>query len=150
MKKVEVTSVMAVPSHRVIAAFTELSLLNGWWQVQQSCIQPEPGGLYTLLWNISDQGFGYVTSGIVKLYDADAYLHIEKMIYLNPLRQPLGPMELTVKADAQEEGQTAVSICQSGYQSGGDWDWYYEAVKEAWPQAILSLKEYLESKKVTT
>jgi hypothetical protein len=35
-------------------------------------------------------------------------------------------------------------ICQDGYQVGGDWDWYYHAVMDAWPQALKQIKSYIE------
>lgn len=33
---------------------------------------------------------------------------------------------------------------QGNYQSGGDWDWYHDAVKLAWPAALEKLKNFLE------
>ena len=35
----------------------------------------------------------------------------------------------------------------SGYQSGGDWDWYYEAVTAAWPVVVKTIKDYLEKRR---
>ena len=65
------------------------------------------------------------------------------MVYLNPEREILGPMTLTIQAE-KNYGDTQVYLCQDGYQYGGDWDWYYEAVKEAWPELMEKLKTYLE------
>lgn len=52
-------------------------------------------------------------------------------------------MSLTVRAEQQGD-LTEVHLCQDGYQYGEDWDWYYEAVKEAWPAVMKSFKAYLE------
>jgi hypothetical protein len=52
-------------------------------------------------------------------------------------------MSLTVRAE-QNKGETEVYLCQDGYGEGGDWDWYYEAVKYAWSEVLKTLKEYLE------
>lgn len=52
-------------------------------------------------------------------------------------------MTLTVKT-TEKGGGTELYLCQDGYQEGSDWDWYYEAIKKAWPAVLLTLKEYLE------
>ena len=54
-----------------------------------------------------------------------------------------GPMKLELFAAENDQG-TNLRLKQSGYQHGGDWDWYYEAVKAAWPVALELLKKYLE------
>jgi uncharacterized membrane protein len=43
-----------------------------------------------------------------------------------------------------EKGKTVLNIIQSGYQQGADWDWYYEAVKKAWPAVVVQIRDYLE------
>ena len=58
---------------------------------------------------------------------------------LNPGRQILGPMELLILA-TPENGKTILTVVQAGYQSGDDWDWYYNAVNEAWPALITKLR----------
>jgi hypothetical protein len=50
---------------------------------------------------------------------------------------------LTVSAK-QKWNSAELTLCQDGYQNGVDWDWYYEAVKLAWPSVAQNLKKYLE------
>ena len=86
---------------------------------------------------------GFVTTGIVAEYLPGCQLKIESMVYFNPQRPVLGPMELTVLATPERVG-TTLTIIQSGYKDGTDWDWYYNVVKEAWPVVASNIKDYLE------
>lgn len=96
-----------------------------------------------MAWNVSETAMAYVSSGIIKKYREDSELVIENLIYLSPDKEFLGPMTLTVQA-SETSGHTETYLCQDGYGTGGDWDWYYEAVKQAWPQVMPQLKSYLE------
>lgn len=127
----------------VISAFTDPAMLQAWWKVERSLIDLRPGGCYTLAWNISPQGFGYISTGIIREYDPHSLLVIDNFIYLNPERSLLGPMELSIRA-REKGGATECYVCQDGYRHGGDWDWYYEAVKEAWPLVLGELKKFME------
>jgi uncharacterized protein YndB with AHSA1/START domain len=143
MRKVEVTVAINVDPSLVIAAFTEPEMLRDWWNVERVLIEKKAGGVYTLAWGVTSDGMGFVSSGVIKEYKSEALLVIEKFVYLNPGKPFLGPMTLTLKVKPKGEG-TELYLCQDGYQSGDDWDWYYDAVKEAWPAAIKTLKNYLE------
>jgi uncharacterized protein YndB with AHSA1/START domain len=144
MKKVEVNLSINTTPEKVIQAFTDPNQLNEWWGVEKSLIQKKIGGLYTLAWSITEKGMGYVSSGIIRKYDPAGVLVITDFIYLNPDRPFLGPMMLTVRAQKGNDS-TDVYLCQDGYQGGAHWDWYYQAVKEAWPIVVQGLKNYLES-----
>ena len=143
MKKVEVTIEMETTPGRIIQAFTDSNMLRDWWGVERSLIEKRNGGAYVIAWNITDKGFGYVSTGIINQYDANGLLDIDNFIYLNPERSILGGMKLTVHAK-EKNGKSELYLCQSNYQTGEDWDWYYEAVKQAWPVVAKTLKEYLE------
>ncbi|HNT20823.1 MAG TPA: hypothetical protein PKL70_10385 [Saprospiraceae bacterium] len=52
-------------------------------------------------------------------------------------------MSLTMRAK-DLGGTTELYLCQDGYRDGEDWDWYYQAVREAWPKVLVTLKQYLE------
>ena len=143
MRHVEVSIDVHTKCSQVISAFTDHIHLQKWWSVERSLIDIRPGGVYTLAWQVTDKGFGYVTSGTIKHHDPDQLLVIENIVYLNPERSILGPMTLSIAAIQKEQGCN-VTIIQDGYQSGEDWDWYYQAVKEAWPVVAKTLKEYLE------
>ncbi len=146
MRKVEVTIAIDTTSERIIQAFTDNNMLHDWWNVQRTLIEKKNGGLYTLTWNITGEGFGFVTTGIIKNYQPDSILEIDHLVYLNPGRPLLGPMTLTIKATKKSE-KTELYLCQDGYQINEDWNWYYDAVKQAWPVAANTLKDYLENKK---
>ncbi|MCH7512912.1 MAG: SRPBCC domain-containing protein [Bacteroidetes bacterium] len=127
----------------VLNAFMDFDMLNGWWGVEKALVEKREGGVYALVWDISESGFRYVATGIIKSYKADAILEIENYTYLNLKMPIMGPMGLIIEAIVKNN-QTELTVTQTGYQSGGDWDWYYDAVKQAWPDVLASLKEYLE------
>lgn len=145
MRKVELNISIDVLPEKVIMAFLDFQMLNKWWQVERSLIEKCIGGVYALAWQVTENGFGFVSTGIIKNYEPFSILEIEKLVYLNPEKMLLGPMSLTIKA-TENEGKTALYLCQDGYQSGGDWDWYYNAVNQAWPLVVKSLKEFLEKR----
>lgn len=121
----------------------DFDMLNGWWGVEKALVEKREGGVYALVWDISESGFRYVATGIIKSYKADAILEIENYTYLNLNMPIMGPMGLIIEAIVKNN-QTELTVTQTGYQSGGDWGWYYDAVKQAWPDVLASLKEYLE------
>lgn len=139
----EVTIDIQTTPEAIISAFIEPNMLNDWWGVERTRIDKKPGGLYTLAWNISDKGFGFVSTGIIKDYQPGKELIIDNLVYLNPDKPFLGPMKLTIRVKEKSK-LTELYLCQDGYQSGSDWDWYYDAVKQAWPNVLKGLKDYLE------
>ena len=144
MKKVEVTATIKTKPDTIIAAFVNPEHLKQWWQVERLFIDTEIDGIYALTWKVTDAGYGYVTVGNVKEYDPNNKLVITNLTYMNPEKAILGEMTLTVIAK-QNGSNSVLYLCQEGYQKGGDWDWYYESVKAAWPEVVQTLKNYLES-----
>lgn len=127
----------------MMSLFTEFTHLRNWWKVERALIDLRNGGLYTLVWGISPHGMNYVSTGIIGEYQRDCQLRIDQWLYLNPQRSVLGPMQLLMTT-TPESGRTTLTIVQSGYQQGEDWDWYYDAVKNAWPQLITVIRDYAE------
>lgn len=146
MKKIEVRITMRAEPRQIIRAFTDSEVLKDWWEVERSLIDLYVGQPYILVWLIGDQGFKHVTSGVIDAYDREGMIRIRDMVYLNPKRTIFGPMSLTVKTGKTYSG-TQVYLCQDGFQSGGDWDWYYKSLKKSWPEMMKKLKDYLEDKK---
>ena len=99
--------------------------------------------MYCLGWGITEDGFKYVTSGVIKQYEAGSLLDIENYAYFHPNLPILAPMNLTIKVETLAES-TNLTVIQSGYQDSEDWNWYYDAVKQAWPDVLKTLKKYLE------
>ena len=145
MRKVIATTDIHILPSKIIDAFLQPHKLKEWWNVEQCLIQPQSGGVYTLIWNVSDAGFKYVSSGIITIYQPGIMLLIEKYIYLNPEHNILGPTTLSIKTEPHDD-YTKLIVIQDGYKEGADWDWYFNAVQTAWPQVLQTLKNYLESK----
>lgn len=143
MRKVEVTTEIRTSPAMVISAFTEAKMLHDWWGVERTLIEKRMGGIYTLAWNISEKGLGFISTGTIKEYNPEGVLIIENFVYLNPEKPFLGPMRLTIKSKRKGD-VTELFLCQDGYRNSPEWDWYYEAVKHAWPKVVQTLKEYLE------
>lgn len=145
MKKVEVKSQITSSPQNVIEAFLDATMMHKWWGVEKCLVEKKTGGVYTLVWNINEQGFSYVTSGIIERLEPNSELVISKLVYLNPEKAILGPMTLTIKATIVDAETSEIYLCQDGYQSGGDWDWYFEAVKGTWSNVIDNLRKHLEN-----
>ena len=146
MRFVESSVFIDRPPEMVLSAFTNPEYLRDWWGVERSLIDLKKGGLYSLVWGITDGAMGFVTTGIVTDYLPCCQLKIENMVYFNPQRPIFGPMELMILTTPERVG-TTLTVVQSGYQAGSDWDWYYNVVKEAWPVVTTKIKHYLESLK---
>jgi len=80
-----------------IGLFLDENHLQGWWRVEGCLVEPRAGGVYTLAWEVTPEGLGYVTSGIIEEVGA-GILRIGSVVYLNPRRPILGPMTLAVTA----------------------------------------------------
>jgi uncharacterized protein YndB with AHSA1/START domain len=143
MRKVEASITIDKPPSLVMSVFTEFKHLRNWWNVERALIDLRKGGVYALVWGISSQGMNYVSTGIIGEYQHECQLRIDQWLYLNPQRPILGPMELLIMT-TPENGKTVLTIVQRGYQQGEDWNWYYEAVKQAWPELITVIKDYAE------
>lgn len=143
MRHVEATILIQAPTDRVLDAFLELSMLQDWWGVERALVEKREGGVYTLAWQTSEAGFHYVSTGIIERYVPGRELHIGHLVYLNPERPLLGPMDFWVRTE-EVDGGTQLTIRQDGYGHGPDWDWYYNVVREAWPGVLQVVKVYLE------
>src|SRR3989338_10519334 len=104
MRTVEATVHINSTTQRALDAFTDPELLRGWWGVERALVEKHVGGVYTLAWNISKSGFGYVASGIVRSYEAGKILEIGAFVYLNPERPILGPMTFRVLVENANPG----------------------------------------------
>ena len=143
MRKVETTIEIHQPASKVFDAFIEPSLLKSWWGVETCLIEKKQGGLYSLAWEASSKGFHYVSTGIITVFIPGKELLIDHFVYFNPEKQILGPTFLSIKLQ-EDNNLTALRLIQGGYQSGGDWDWFYDSVTDAWPKVLDSLKKFLE------
>ena len=149
MRSVQASIEINVAPERALDAFTEFNLLKDWWGVERALIEKRDGGVYTLAWGITDAGFKYISSGVIHSYKPGDHLEVANLVYLNAEKPHLGPMSLLIRVKPHKKG-TLLDLTQDGYQSGETWDWYYEAVKTAWPAVLVELKKYLEGKSKET
>jgi len=144
MRKVEATVNIGSPPVTVFNAFIEPWQLKKWWGVERCLVEPKQGGMYSLAWNISNEGFQYISTGVITVYQPSRELLIDHFIYFNPEKSILGPTYLCIKLDAVNSS-THLQLIQGNYQSGGDWDWFYDVVKDSWPRVLQDLKNYLQT-----
>ncbi|MEM8510209.1 MAG: SRPBCC family protein [Bacteroidota bacterium] len=144
-RKVEASIVIACEAEKIIAAFTAFEMLKDWWSVERSFVEKSRGGTYMLLWGITAKGIAYISSGTIEEYDPNTILKVRNFAYVCPDRPVLGNMTLTIRIE-KHDGKSKVHLCQSGYQNGTHWDWYYNVVSKVWPEMLTVLKQYLENK----
>ena len=144
MREVKCDIVIKAPPSRILRAFLEETDLKEWWGVARAFTEVSVGGLWTIAWNDSDQRFKYVSSGIIKELELEKQLTISQLVYLNPEKPIMGPLQLEITVVPLNSTSTLLAVNQPGYKVGPDWDWYYESVLEGWPRALKLLKEHLE------
>lgn len=151
MRTVEASIEIKEKPEKIINVFTELNHLSKWWNVDRCFIDLTEGGNYTLIWGVSEKEFQYVSTGTVKKYVPGKILHITNWMYLNPEKPILGPVELIIESKQITKEKSLLIVKQGSYteNAGDDWDWYFKAVKEAWPEVLKTLKTYIENN-VTT
>jgi Activator of Hsp90 ATPase homolog 1-like protein len=143
MRRVETAIEIHQAASKIFDAFLEPALLKSWWGVESCLIEKKQGGLYSLAWETSSKGFLYVSTGIITVFIPGKELLIDNFVYFNPEKQILGPTFLSIKLQ-EDNNLTALRLIQGGYQSGGDWDWFYDSVNDAWPKVLDNLKKFLE------
>lgn len=131
-------------AEKIIDAFINIPKMKEWWGVDEGYIEPRDGGLYTLTWMRTKEGFKFISTGRINLYNYRSHLYLEDILYLNYERSILGPF--TIKYDVEEKSNYSIlSVKQNGFGKGKEWDWYYNATTEGWSQALIMLKNYLET-----
>jgi hypothetical protein len=143
MRTVQASIMTSSAPERALAAFLDPGDLRSWWGVGRALVQPHKGGLYALAWGVTTETFAYITTAVVGEYEPGRLLRLDNYTYFNPARPILGPMSLTVRARIEGAGGACIEVIQDGYGDGPDWDWYYEAVRGAWPMALGALRDYL-------
>lgn len=128
---------------QILNALLELKHLKNWWGVDDAHIEKKDGGTYTITWLKSESGIKFISTGRIKLYDRTSHLHLEDMIYINSEKPILGPF--TIQYNVTEKSSYSIlSVRQGGFEKGPKHEWYYNAVLDGWPEALIMLKNYLE------
>jgi len=146
MRKVEAIQEINCSAEQIFNAFIQPDLLKQWWKVDRSLVEPKQGGVYSLAWNVTREGFQYISTGVITVFNPGKELMIDHFVYFNPERSILGPTFLSVKLE-DNVSSTKLNLIQGGYQYSEEWDWFYNAVKDAWPKVLLDLKSFLEKEK---
>jgi hypothetical protein len=145
MRKVETSILINQPASKIFDAFTDPNQLKVWWKVEKSRIEKKQGGLYSLAWGITENGFRYIYSGIITVYQPFRELFIDHFVYFNPDVGILGPTWFSILLE-ETNHSTALHQVLGGYQTGNEWDWFYHSVTDASPKILQMLKNFLELK----
>src|SRR5262245_2317727 len=138
------------PPARVLQAFFDAADLAAWWQVIRSVTVPRPLGTYAVEWNateFSDEVLGRLGGalhGTVMDYRAGAPFFIADAYWQPPDGDPVGPMAFEVQCRAEADGQTVVTLRQSGDNDGPRWERYFQLMDHGWDNALADLKRYLD------
>ena len=145
MRWVECQIEIGTGPDRILQAFTDETMLRHWWSVEKSMIELKAEGNYTLAWGISAEGIKYISTGQITSYEPSRHLRIDNYLYISFDQPVLGPVTLDISV-ARNDGYCLLSLQQGPYPEGrgDDWEWYYDAVKQAWPGVLQQLKKYLE------
>ena len=144
------TAIIAAPAGRVLKAFFDAEALNAWWQVSHAVTTPRVLGPYAIEWPATDfrdevlGRLGGVFRGtIVQFHAADGFF-VADAFWLPPDGEPIGPMALEVKVQAEPGGATRLRVTQTGFEENARWRRYYEVIDLGWSRALASLKSLLE------
>ena len=141
--------VNAAPT-RVMAAFFDPVALAAWWQVSRSITTPRPMGVFAVEWAPTSDAddvlgrLGGVFHGTVMEYLPGRELFVADAWWLPPDGEPIGPMALEVRLQADATGTTRIRVTQTGFEEGARWRRYYEVIGVGWSRALASLKSLLE------
>jgi uncharacterized protein YndB with AHSA1/START domain len=146
----DVSAVIKAPAGRVLKAFFDPGALNAWWQVAHAVTTPRVLGPYAIEWEPTDfrdevlGRLGGVFRGTVIQFQANDGFVVADAFWLPPDGEPIGPMALEVRLDADGDGVTRVRVTQTGYDESVRWRRYYEVIGVGWSRALASLKSLLE------
>ena len=146
----DVTAVIAAPAGRVLKAFFDAHALTAWWQVAHSVTTPRVLGPYAVEWTPTDfrdevlGRLGGVFRGTIVRFQEGQGFFVADAFWLPPDGEPIGPMALEVRLQADATGTTRIRVTQTGFEEGARWRRYYEVIGVGWSRALASLKSLLE------
>jgi uncharacterized protein YndB with AHSA1/START domain len=146
----DVSATIAAPAARVLKAFFDADALSAWWQVLHSVTTPRVLGPYAIEWKPTDfhdevlGRLGGVFRGTIVQFHQGQGFFVADAFWLPPDGEPIGPMALEVRLEAEATGTTRVRVTQTGFEEGARWRRYYEVIGVGWSRALTSLKSLLE------
>ena len=123
---------IAASPEAVYAAWADPERLSQWF-VDRASGEARAGG--TQLWTWEE--FGMEVAYDIVVAEPGRRL----VLRAPPHVAPPGVIELTIR---REQGETVLTIVNSGFLDGVEWDELVEGVRSGWVLALAILKEYLE------
>ncbi|MFQ5694536.1 MAG: SRPBCC domain-containing protein [Terriglobia bacterium] len=142
-RRVSRSAQAAVPAERALRAFVDLEQLKQWWGARDGLVEARRGGTWSLAWGGEGAGYRFVVCGVFKSLKPGQYARVEPLTYFNAQKGVFGGMRLRVSV-REKEGCTRVRVTQEGFGEGPAWDWYYQAMRDGWKEALANLKRFLE------
>jgi uncharacterized protein YndB with AHSA1/START domain len=146
----DVSAVIAAPAGRVMRAFFDADALMAWWSVSHSVTTPRMLGPYAIEWPPTEfrddvlGRLGGVFRGTVMQIEPGVGFFVADAFWLPPDGDPIGPMALEVKLQAEAGGATRIRVVQTGFEESARWRRYYDVISFGWERALASLKSLLE------
>jgi uncharacterized protein YndB with AHSA1/START domain len=148
--ELDISTVIGAPPKRILKAFFEPDALHAWWHVAHAVTTPRVLGPYAVSWETTEfrdevlGRLGGVFRGTVMQFQADRGFFVADAFWLPPDGEPIGPMALEVRLEAEATGTTRIRVTQTGFEEGARWRRYYEVIGVGWSGALASLKSLLE------
>lgn len=145
----EQTLVIDCPPARALAAFFDRDALAIWWLAVRSIATPRPLGVYAIEWEPTAERddllgrLGGVFHGTVMDYTPGRELFVADAWWLPPDDEPIGPMSLEVRCEAEGAG-CRLHVRQSGFEESVRWRRYYAVITRGWQTSLAALKQHLE------
>jgi uncharacterized protein YndB with AHSA1/START domain len=146
----DLTAVIAAPAARVLQAFFDTDALSAWWRVTRSVTTPRVLGPYAVEWTPTEfrdevlGRLGGVFRGTIVQFQEGQGFFVADAFWLPPDGEPIGPMALEVRVQAEAAGITRLRVIQTGFEESARWRRYYEVIGAGWSGALASMKSLLE------
>jgi hypothetical protein len=151
----ELSTTLHATATQVLFAFLDRSALRSWWGARNVVVQPRPGGLLVVEWEVGHGGEdallgpqGGVLAGMLDRSMAGHFVHFGNLHLLTPRGETFGPTRLEVdvfsKGDPMHK-PTLLRLRATGFQEGERWQRYLDLTRRSWERTIGELKKYCET-----
>jgi uncharacterized protein YndB with AHSA1/START domain len=130
---------------RALQAFIRSDDLHKWWRVSRSMVDPQPGGLWSVVWDdYGDNETNHAWIGVVEDVSSTRLL-IKNLVMIEPGRPLFGPLQLEIVTTPVPDGHSQLTVYHRGYQYGDDWDWMHDTVTTGWKHVLSDLRGWAEN-----
>lgn len=151
----ELTTTVDATAMQVLFAFADSQALRKWMGAKNAVVQPRPGGLFVLEWELGKEGnddllgpLGGTLAGVLDKSMAGHFVHFGSLHWLTPRGEVYGPTRVEVNVFSKNDPRrkpTRVQLRCTGFQSSEPWVRYRELSQRAWEKSLAKLKEFCES-----